>query len=187
MSDNASPVEQTAAALGAAFPGLRQVHPYVIGRLLTDVRLDAKGAARYAWAGYEIHVAVGHEDHLDDDPDSTALHRQVRAHATLLVPGVVNADSRGHVEWDMTNPRPEIFFPAAYSVATADRSDPRFASAVLATVARALDYARISTGCAERQGRLAAEEVRWESERPDDVSQRKWLRLKRAERDQAND
>ncbi|QKZ20301.1 hypothetical protein [Streptomyces chartreusis] len=181
----ANPAEQTAAELAAAFPGLRQAHPYAVGRALVDVQLEPNGTARYAWAGYDVHVTVGHEDHADRDPDSTALHRQIRAHATLLVQEIFHTTPRGHVEWDMTNPRPELVFPAAYTVATADRSDPRFASAVLVTVAMALDYARLATEQASRQALLAADEVRWESERPPGVSQRKWLREKRAQRDAA--
>ncbi|MFD5819371.1 hypothetical protein [Streptomyces sp. NPDC127038] len=149
----------TAAMLAAAFPGLRWAYPSAIGQALADVQLDANGTARYAWAGYEVHVSVAHEDHLDGNPESNALHRQVRAHCVLLVPGVADALSRGHVEWDMANPRPEVVFPAAYAVATADSSDPRFASAVLATVGRALDHVRIASGHAQGRTETAAQEV----------------------------
>ncbi|MEW1760399.1 hypothetical protein AB0393_28295 [Streptomyces cyaneofuscatus] len=191
-----SPLNETVAAVAAACPGLRRVHPHSIGVpgvTLADVRLDPKGTARYTWAGYEVLVTVGHEAHLDRDaPDSTALHREVRAQATLLLAQMVSQaaamDSFGHVEWEMTDHRPELVFPAALAVATADTNDPRFASAVLATIAKALEFARIATGHAAVQAERAADEVRWESERPPGVRQAKWARDKRkekAERDSA--
>ena len=74
-------------------------------------------------------------------------------------------------------------FPAAFAVAAADQHDPRFAAAVLSTVAKALAYARVATEHAGVQAGRAADEVRWESERPAGVSPRKWLRDKRAQRD----
>ncbi|MCZ1011885.1 hypothetical protein [Streptomyces lydicus] len=180
------PLDQTLAALATACPGLRQVDPHTIGAPLADVRLTPQRTARFAWAGYEVHVAVGHEDHLDrDDLDSTALYREVRAHATLLVPQTVAADGIGHIEWEMTNSRAEMAFPTACAVAVTDQHDPRFAAAVLATAAKALAYARLATEHAGAQAEQAADEVRWESERPAGVSQHKWLRDKRAQRDAA--
>jgi len=83
----------------------------------------------------------------------------------------------------MLNPRPEIVFPPAYSVGAAELTDPRLASAVLATVALALDYTRIATEHAVRTAADAAEETQWERDRPADVSWRKWARRKRNERD----
>ncbi|MGW3932476.1 hypothetical protein ACWECC_30905 [Streptomyces microflavus] len=181
-----SPLDQTLAALAAAHPGLRQTEPSKFGAPLADVRLTPKRTARFAWAGYEVQVAVGHEDHLDrDDPDSTTLYREVRAHATLLVPQTVQVDGIGHVEWEMVNSRSEMGFPAAFAVAAADQHDPRFAAAVLSTVAKALAYARVATEHAVVQAEKAADEVRWESERPAGVSPHKWLRDKRAQRDAA--
>ncbi|MFJ4700461.1 hypothetical protein ACIP5N_22220 [Streptomyces sp. NPDC088768] len=180
------PLEQTVAALGAAHPGLRQTEPSKWGTPLADVRLTPRGTARFSWAGYEVHVVVGHEDHLDrDNPDSTALYREVRAHATSLVSRTDQAEGIGHVEWEMTNPRADMAFPVAFAVAVADRADPRFAAAVLSTVAKALTYARLATEHAAAQAERAADEVRWESERPEGVSQRSWFRDKRAQRDAA--
>ncbi|WP_030569790.1 hypothetical protein [Streptomyces aureocirculatus] len=181
-----SPLDATLSALAAACPGLRQTEPYAIGAPLADVRLTPRRTARYTWAGYEVRVSVGDEDHLDrDPPDSTVLYREVRAHAVLVVPQTAAVDGIGHVEWEMTNPRPEVAFPGAFTVAVADREDPRFASAVLATVAKALTHVRLATEHAGTQAAQAADEVRWESERPPEVSQRKWLRDKRAQRDAA--
>ncbi|MFJ2110060.1 hypothetical protein ACIOHH_36485 [Streptomyces microflavus] len=131
-------------------------------------------------------MAVGYEDHLDrDHPDSTALYRQVRAHATLLVPQTIAVQGTGHVEWEMANPRAEMAFPVAFAVAAADQADPRFAAAVLSTVAKALEHARLATEHAADQAERAADEVQWESERPPGVSQRRWFREKRTERDAA--
>ncbi|MEU5137018.1 hypothetical protein [Streptomyces californicus] len=156
-----SPLEETVAALAAAHPGLRQTEPLAFGAALADVRLTLQGTARFSWAGYDVHVTVGHEDHLDrDHPDSTALYRQVRAHATLLVPRTIGADGIGHVAWEMTNPRSEMAFPAAFAVAVADRTDPRFAAAVLSTVAKALTYARLATEHAAAQAEKAAGRAR---------------------------
>lgn len=181
-----SPLDQTLAALAAAYPGLRQSEPYEIAAKLADVRLTSQRTARFMWAYYEVHVRVGEEDHLDrDNPDSTALYREVRAFATLLVPGTVAVDGIGHVEWEMANSRAEMAFPAAFAVAAADRNDPRFAAAVLSTVGKALGYARLATEHAVVQAEQAADEVRWESERPEGINPRKWLRDKRAERDAA--
>ncbi|KOU43185.1 hypothetical protein [Streptomyces sp. WM6378] len=186
LPSSPSPLDQTVAALAAAYPGLRQTEPSKFGAPLADVRLTPQRTARFAWAGYEVQVSVGHEDHLDrDDPDSTALYREVRAHATLLVPQTVQVDGIGHVEWEMTNSRSEMGFPAAFAVAAADQHDPRFAAAVLSTVAKALAYARLATKHAVVQAEKAADEVRWESERPAGVSPRKWLRDKRAQRNAA--
>lgn len=193
MSDETampSPLDATLAALTAACPGLRQTEPYAIGTPLADVRLSPQRTARFAWAGYEVQVTVGHEDHLDrDHPDSDALYREVRAQAALLLPQMVPQtaalDGVGHVEWQMINPRPELTFPAAYAVAVADKRDPRFASAVLATVERALSFARLATEHAGARAEQAADEVRWERERPPAVSQRKWARDMRARRDAA--
>ncbi|MFB6984656.1 hypothetical protein ACNPQN_39085 [Streptomyces sp. NPDC056297] len=50
-------------------------------------------------------------------------------------------------------------------------------------MAKALAYARLATEHAVAQAGQAADEVRWESERPPGVSPRKWLRDKRAQRD----
>ncbi|MFH8792223.1 hypothetical protein [Streptomyces sp. NPDC017941] len=185
-----SPLDATLTALAAAYPGLRQTEPYEIGAPLADVRLTPRRTALFTWAGYEVRVSVGDEDHLDrDHPDSTTLHREVRAQAVLLVPQMISqtaaAEGAGHVEWEVTNPRPEITFPAAFAVAAADRTDPRFASAVLATVAKALAHARLATEHAGTHAEQAADEVRWERERPAEISQRRWLQKKRAQRDAA--
>ncbi|MFE3629517.1 hypothetical protein [Streptomyces goshikiensis] len=179
------PAEQTAASVADAYPGLRQVEPFSIGgEPLAVLRLAPNLTARYRWGGYDVHVRVGPEDHLRrDDPDDASLQRQVRAHATLLVGEVVQGKVRGHVEWEVFNPRPEIIFPAAFSAAAASLDDPRLASAVLATVALALDYARIATGRAGRQAAEAAEEAQWERERPEGMRRSKWLREMRAARD----
>ncbi|MFJ5817402.1 hypothetical protein ACIQGT_26410 [Streptomyces sp. NPDC093108] len=180
------PLDQTLTALAAAYPGLRQTEPYKIAAELTDVRLTPQRTARFTWAGYEVHVSVGDEDHLDrDNPDSTALYREIRAYATLLIPETVAVDGMGHVEWEKTNPRPETAFPVAFAVAAADQYDQRFSSAVLSTVGKALGYARLATEHAATHAERAADEVRWESERPPGVSQRKWLRERRAQRDAA--
>ncbi|MFE9250942.1 hypothetical protein [Streptomyces sp. NPDC007088] len=190
MSDNTAlpvphgPLEQTVATLAEAYPGLRQTEPSKWGAPLADVQLTPQRTARFSWAGYEVHVIVSHEDHLDrEHPDSTALYREVRAHATFLVPRTVQVEGIGHVEWEMTNPRADVAFPVAFAVAAADQADPRFAAAVLSTVAKALAYARHATEHAAVQAERAADEVRWESERPEGVSQRRWLKDKRAERD----
>ncbi|WP_331746149.1 hypothetical protein OG923_34665 (plasmid) [Streptomyces halstedii] len=178
------PLEQTVAAVAAAHPGLRQTEPPKWGAPLADVGLTPQGTARFSWAGYEVHVIVGHEDHLDrEHPDSTALYREVRAHATFLVPRTAQVEGIGHVEWEMTNPRADMAFPTAFAVAAADQADPRFAAAVLSTVAKALTYARLATEHAAAQAEKAADEVRWESERPKGVSQRSWFKDKRAQRD----
>jgi hypothetical protein len=180
------PLEQTVAALAAACPGLRQTEPSKFGAPLAHVRLTPQRTARFTWAGYEVHVLVGHEDHLDrDDPDSTTLYREVRAHATLLVPQTTKVEGIGHVEWEMTNPRAEMAFPTAFAAAAADQADPRFAAAVLSTVAKALAYARLATEHAAVQAEQAADEVRWESERPEGVNPRTWLKDKRARRNTA--
>ncbi|WP_274036668.1 hypothetical protein [Streptomyces sp. MMBL 11-1] len=186
LSSPSSALDETVAALAAAHPGLRQSEPLAFGAALADVRLTPPGTARFSWAGYEVHVTVGHEDHLDrDHPDSTALYRQIRAHATLLVTQTNTVDGIGHVVWEMTNPRPDMVFPTAFAVAVADRADPRFAAAVLSTVAKALTHARLATEHAAAQAQQAADEVQWESERPAGVSPRTWLRDKRAQRDAA--
>ncbi|MFD3422633.1 hypothetical protein [Streptomyces decoyicus] len=180
----AQPLDKTLAALARACPGLRQVAPHTIGAPLADVQLTPQLTARFTWASYEVQVTVGHEDHLDrDDLESTVLYREIRAHAALLVPQTLDVDGIGHVEWEMTNSRAEMAFPTAFAVAVADQQDPRFAAAVLATVAKALAYARLATEHAGAQAEQAADEVRWESERPAGVSQHKWLRGKRAQRD----
>ncbi|MDT9681051.1 hypothetical protein RND61_03005 [Streptomyces sp. TRM76323] len=181
-----SPLDQTLAALAAAHPGLRQTDPSKFGAALADVRLTPQRTARFLWAGYEVQVSVGHEDHLDrDDPDSPVLYREVRAHATLLVPQTVAVDGIGHVEWEMTNSRAETVFPDTFTVAVADQHDPRFAATVLSTVAKALAYVRLATEHAGAHAERAADEVRWESERPAGISPRKWLRDERAQRDAA--
>jgi hypothetical protein len=188
VTDTDSPAEVTAAAVAGEYPGLRQVHPHALGVPLADVRLDPSGAARYTWSGYEVHVTVGPEAHLNaDDTDSTSLQREVRAYATLLVTDVRDATTRGHVEWDMTNPRPDMLFPAAFSAAAADPADPRYASAVLATIGKALDCARIATAHAGRRAAEAAEEQRWERERPAGTTRVAWLRRKREERSRAQE
>ncbi|WP_424892216.1 hypothetical protein [Streptomyces sp. XH2] len=181
--------EQAAAALAADFPGLRQSHPRVIGAPLADVQLEpgADGlTARYTWELYTVFVHVSHEDHLNrDDPEDRSLHREVRAHAALLAASVTAAEDtkvRGHVEWPMLNQRPEMIFPAAHTVATADRSDPRFASAVLVTVGMALDHATIATQHAAQHAADAAEVVQWGRECPQGVRLSKWLRQKKTER-----
>ncbi|KAB7835562.1 hypothetical protein [Streptomyces mobaraensis] len=188
-----NPAEQAAAALAADFPGLRQSHPRVFGAALTDVQLEPGAAgltARYAWELYTVYVHVSQEDHLNrDDPKDQALHREIRAHATLLatsVTGTKDAKVRGHVEWPKLNQRPEMIFPTAYTVAPADCSDPRFASAVLVTVGMALDYARIATQHAVRHAAEAAEVVRWGRECPQGTRLSKWLREKKNERSAAH-
>ncbi|WP_332758300.1 hypothetical protein [Streptomyces sp. MT206] len=180
-----NPAEQTAATVTAAYPGLRRTSPLRPGAPLTEVELDHRLTTRYSWHGYEVDVHVGPPEHLNrEDVEDTSLQRQVRAVATLVVLDVQGATAPGHVEWDLANTRPELVFPAASSAAAADTGDPRFASAVLATVARALEHARIATAEATRRAATAAEEAQWERERPDGVSRLKWLRLKREERDQ---
>lgn len=56
----------------------------------------------------------------------------------------------------MTSPRSEMAFPAAF----ADRADPRFAAAVLSTLAKALTYARLATEHAAAQAEKAAGRAR---------------------------
>ncbi|MFG2986190.1 hypothetical protein ACGFYQ_33900 [Streptomyces sp. NPDC048258] len=181
-----NPAEQTAAAVTADYPGLRQTQPFSVGSPLAAVTLGPDGTARFSWGGYEVHVAVGPSAHLNsDDVEDTVLHRQVRAHATLAVHGLHEATTRGHVEWDVASTVPEVLFPAAYAVAAADRDDPRFASAVLATAAKALDHARIATAQAGQSAAQAAEELQWERDRPEGVRRSAWLRQKRAEREAA--
>ncbi|MFF4531676.1 hypothetical protein ACFY1P_20690 [Streptomyces sp. NPDC001407] len=181
--------EQAAAALAADFPGLRQSHPHVIGGALADVQMEpgANGlTARYTWELYTVYVHVGREDHLNrDDPEDRALHREIRAHAALLAPSVTGTEDatvRGHVEWPVLNPRPEMIFPSAYAVATADRSDPRFASAVLVTVGMALDNALLATHHATRHAAEVAEVVQWGRECPEGTRLSKWLREKKKAR-----
>ncbi|MEU0691568.1 hypothetical protein [Streptomyces uncialis] len=175
-----SPAEQT-AALQRDFPGLRRTHPHVIGAPLHEVQLDPALTARFSWAGYEVRVSAGPEDHLNrDDPDDVTLHRQISAHAALLVGGPVSKAREG-AEWQLVTPRSEILFPAVLSVAVADRVDPRFASAVLAAVGTALDRARLATVHAGKAAAEADREVQWERERPDGVSRTRWLRQKRTE------
>ncbi|MEU7162034.1 hypothetical protein AB0A98_37320 [Streptomyces chrestomyceticus] len=179
------PAEQTATAVAAAFPGLRQAEPYSLGQPLSAVQLTPRRTARYTWGPYDVHVAVGPEDHLNREaPEDASLQRQVRARAALLATGVKDADLRGHAEWRFDNNRPEVLFPEAFSAAAADQDDPRFASAVLATVALALDYARIATGHA---GQQAAEAAQRERERPKGVSRTEWMRQKQAERQDCAD
>ncbi|MFD7663537.1 hypothetical protein [Streptomyces sp. NPDC059788] len=178
-----APAEQTAAAVAAAYPGLRQAEPHNIGDPLSTVNLNPDLTARYTWGGYDIHVAVGHEDHLNRaDVEDRSLQREVRAYATLPVPKVVDAEVRGHVEWGMRNPRPDIRFPTAYSAAAAALDDSRLASAVLATVALALDYMRIATEHAGPHAADAAEEAQWERDRPKGIPRSRWQQQKRAER-----
>ncbi|MFJ4774719.1 hypothetical protein ACIP88_37435 [Streptomyces uncialis] len=181
MTTVTSPAEQ-AAALQRDFPGLRRTHPHVIGVPLNEVQLDpATLTARFSWAGYEVRVSAGHEDHLNrEDPDDASLHRQISAHATLLVSGPA-PEAREGAEWQLTNLRPEIHFPAVLSVAVADLADARFASAVLAAVGTALDHVRLATAHARQAAADAAREVQWERERPDGVSRTRWMLQKRAE------
>ncbi len=91
-------------------------------------------------------------------------------------------DGFGHVEWEQNEVGPEIVFPAAPTVAAAVR-DSRFASAVLATVAKSLLFARSATEHAKVQAGRAADAVRWAAECPPDVSLCRWLQRKRRERD----
>jgi hypothetical protein len=64
-----------------------------------------------------VQVTAGHEDRLNrDHPDSTALYREVRAPATLLVPQTVVVEGVGHVEWEMAGHQAEVAFPAAFAV-----------------------------------------------------------------------
>ncbi|MFF1481427.1 hypothetical protein ACFVYD_28410 [Streptomyces sp. NPDC058301] len=99
--------EQTATAVTTAFPGLRQSAPYSVGKPLAAVTLEAASTARYTWGPYEVHVAVGQEDHLNrDDENDTSLQRQVRAHAVLAVADLTAPDVRGHVEWQMQHDAP---------------------------------------------------------------------------------
>ncbi|RLU82528.1 hypothetical protein CTZ27_29810 [Streptomyces griseocarneus] len=189
----ASLAEQAAAALAADFPGLRQSHPHVIGGALADVQMEPGVAgltAQYSWELYTVYVDVGHEVHLNrDDPEDRSLHRQVRGHAALFATSVTGTDDatvRGHVEWPMLNQRPELSFPAAYNVATADRSDPRLASAVLVTVGMALDYARIATQQAVQHAADAGEVVQWGRECPEGVRMSKWLRERKNARNAAH-
>ncbi|MGK4581764.1 hypothetical protein [Kitasatospora sp. HPMI-4] len=157
MPEQLSVAEQTAAAVAAAYPGLRQRHPFSVGNRLADVQVEASGKARYAWKGYEVHVQVGQPSHLNDDPEDESLQCEVRAVAVLLATEVMGLPVRGHVEWEMTNPRPEVIFPAAYVVAAADKQDPRFASAVLAGVGLALDYASAATHLAGQVAEAAVQ------------------------------
>ncbi|MBD0734118.1 hypothetical protein [Streptomyces sp. CBMA29] len=178
---------QAAAIVAAQYPGLRQVYPHsqTLGSTsLTEVRLDPSGVARYEWGEYTVHVLVGSEQHLDsDDPDGTALQRQVQAHVALLVTEVgTEPPPDGHVEWVMTNPRPDLLFPAVFNAAAADPEDPRFRSAVLATVGMALRCVTIATAHARQCAADAAEEVQWERERPEGTPPRAWRRRKLAER-----
>ncbi|MFD7861505.1 hypothetical protein [Streptomyces sp. NPDC059783] len=172
---------ETAAAVAEAYPGLRRTSPFGAGAALSDVRLDATRTATYSWSDYKVHVGVGLDDHLGHDPDDASVQRRVRATATLLVTGVPEAEPRGHVEWAMPNPRPEIVFPAVTVAADDDLASPEFASAVLSAVAGALDCARTATAAAARTAETAAREAAWERERPHDVPRGRWLRQKRAE------
>lgn len=179
-----NPAEQTADAVTADYPGLRQSSPPNPGAPLTTVTLGNDSMAYYSWCGYEVQVHVGPADHLNrDDVEDQVLHRAIHAFATLTITaGLHEAPTRGHVEWDVPPTIPKAVFPSAHCVATADQSDPRFASAILATVAKALDYARITTAQAAAQAADAAEEVQWSREVPDGERPTKWLRAKRAER-----
>ncbi|MEE1821640.1 hypothetical protein PUR61_05430 [Streptomyces sp. BE20] len=83
---------------------------------------------------------------------------------------------RGHLEWSIPNPRPEIVFPAVRGAVAADRSDLRFASGILVLVAAALDRAvfaapRVADGAA-----VVAREAQWERERPEGTGRRDWMR-----------
>ncbi|MEU5556365.1 hypothetical protein AB0H47_09585 [Streptomyces globisporus] len=92
-------------------------------------------------------------------------------------------DGFGHVGREQNEVGPEIVFPAAPTVAAADMRDSRFASAVLATAAKSLLFARSATEHAKVQAGRAADEVRWAAECPPDVSLCRWLQRKRRERD----
>jgi hypothetical protein len=98
---------------------------------------------------------------------------------------VAQAVQRVGGEWAVCNPRPEIIFPAAYGVAVGDRDDPRFAAAVLATVAQSLNYARVASGQAERHAGEVAEKARWRAQCLPGTSRPAFRRQKRAERDAA--
>ncbi|MFJ5635055.1 hypothetical protein ACIQF5_20760 [Streptomyces goshikiensis] len=174
---------QTKAAVLAAYPGLRQSHPRNFADDQLTVLLDGR-TAQYTWGPYKVHVTVGPEAHLNtDDQEDTSLQRQVCAYATLLDTNLMGVSSRGHVEWDITNPRPEVIFPAAFTAAAADRDDPRFTSAVLATVAKALDYALLATRTVADRAREAEQDAQWRRECPEGIRPTAWLRQKRAERD----
>ncbi|MFB8236299.1 hypothetical protein ACFC58_07065 [Kitasatospora purpeofusca] len=156
MSEQPTVADETAAAVTAAYPGLRQAHPFSLGQPLADVHVEANGGARFAWRDYEVHVETGPPGHLNtDDVEDESLQRQVRARAVLLATETMGVPVRGHVEWEVTNPRPELGFPVAYVVAAADLRDPRFSSAVLAAVGLALDYAVIATRCAAQAAEAA--------------------------------
>ncbi|MFJ5819362.1 hypothetical protein ACIQGT_36545 [Streptomyces sp. NPDC093108] len=183
----ADPAEQAAAVIGAEYPALYQAEPSSIGtsHSLANVELTPQQTARYSCGDYDVHVAVGPEDYLNaDDPEDTALHRLVRATAVLVAPALY-VDPRAHVEWVKHNPKPVISFPTVHVVATADRHDPRFASAVLAAIGMALDYARATVPGVAEAAEKAAAEAEWERERPADVPRRRWLRQKDQERSQA--
>ncbi|ATM24668.1 hypothetical protein SMD44_p10169 (plasmid) [Streptomyces alboflavus] len=180
-----SVAEQTAHAVAAAYPGLHQSAPYSIGKPLSAVQLAPDLTARYSWGPYEVHVKVGPGGHRNtDDPEDTSLQRQVQAHATLLVTEISRAEEaqvRGHVEWPMYAHNPQIMFPAAHNAAAENLKDPRLASAVLATVAQALDFTQLATRLAAHKADAAAQEAQWRRECPTGMSVSQWLRRKRAE------
>jgi hypothetical protein len=181
--------EQTAAALARDFPGLRQTEPTATGRPLHDVAIGpATRLLRYSWEDYAVVIEIGEPASLDADADTAGgFHRQLTAYATLLVTEVIDHQARGRVEWQRTNPRPQMLFPAAYVAAPEERDDPLFTSAVLAACGLALDYALTATARATRQGAQAQRVRAWERDRPADVSWRSWKRRKTAEAAEAAD
>ncbi|MFB7673199.1 hypothetical protein ACFC26_17495 [Kitasatospora purpeofusca] len=48
MSEQPTVADETAAAVTAAYPGLRQAHPFSLGQPLADVYVEANGGARFA-------------------------------------------------------------------------------------------------------------------------------------------
>lgn len=176
--------QQTAEAVAAAYPQLQRHQPVAIGAPLAAVELAADGTARYGWCGYEVHVTVGTADHLNrEESEDQSLQRVVRAHASLPTTAVVLPEARGHIEWQMDNPRPEVAFPAAYVAAAADQSDPRFASAVLVAVAQALDYAAAAAAVVAQRAADAADEIKWARSCPPGTPLNKHLQERRSERD----
>ncbi|WP_335983072.1 hypothetical protein [Streptomyces sp. CA2R106] len=150
-----TPAEAAAQLLDARYPGIRQTQP---GRIterppLSDVQVSPEhghGYAEFMWAGspagaahYKVHVNVGEPEPLD--PESDALYCRVRSWATVHSPDNLSFGDSGHVAWFRTNIQSQLAFPWVEVVAVEDSTDPRYASAILTAVGRALEAAGLAT------------------------------------------
>lgn len=179
--------DEAVASVTRDYPGLRQVHPLSPGQPLTSVQLDSHWSARFMCDPYRIVVTVGGEDYLNrESPADHTLYRSIRAYAVLLADRLEDAPNRGGYEWERASDGPEIYFPTAVGVGVEDTDDPRFAAAVVATVARALDYAQSATRRVNESAARLQQDAQWERERPPGKSRAAWLQQKRREAREAS-